>query len=332
MRKRILFCVAIFISLLAVGCGKFGESDLIKDFEKKVKSSKGYYLTGELEITNNEESYKYDVEVSYKADDQFKVAMINQTNNHEQIILKNTEGVYVLTPSLNKSFKFQSEWPYNNSQSYLLQVIVNDINNDGDHTFEETEDGYIITAKANYSNNKDLDKQKIYFDKGKNIVKVEVLDINDVVKIRMVFDSIDMSSTFDDDYFKLENVMKSSNVNESSDTVSSIKDIIFPMYLPEGTHLASQNKVSLDYGERIILSFTGTKPFTLVQETIKESNGIVIPVSGEPLMLSDSIGVVSDNMANWVSNGIEYYLSSNVLNQSEIIEVANSVGVMPVGK
>lgn len=332
MKKKILFCVAIFISLLVVGCGKFGESDLIKDFEKKIKTSKGYYLTGELEIINNDESYKYDVEVSYKAEDQFKVSMINQTNNHEQIILKNADGVYVLTPSLNKSFKFQSEWPYNNSQSYLLQVIINDINNDNDRTFEETEDGYVITAKANYSNNKDLVKQKIYFDKGKNIVKVEVLDYNDVVKIRMIFNSIDMNSTFDDDYFKLENVMKSSNVSEDSDTVAAIKDVVFPMYLPEGTYLASQNKVSLDYGERIILSFTGNKPFTLVQETIQGSNGLVIPVSGEPLMLSDSIGVVSENMANWVSNGIEYYLSSSALNQSEIIEVANSVGVMPVGK
>ena len=332
MKKKILFCAGIFISLLLVGCGRFGEDDLIKDLEKRVNSSKGYYLTGELEIINNEESYKYDVGVSYKADDQFKVSMINQTNSHEQIILKNSDGVYVLTPSLNKSFKFQSEWPYNNSQSYLLQVIINDINNDSDRIFEEVDNGYIITAKANYSNNKDLIKQKIYFDKEKNIVKVEVLDNNDVVKIRMLFDSIDMNSTFNDDYFKLENIMKSATAIENSDELSVIKEVIFPMYLPDGTYLASQNKISLDYGERVILSFAGSKPFTLVQETIKESNGLVIPVSGEPLMLSDSIGVVSENMANWISNGVEYYLSSNVLNQSEIIEVANSVGVMPVGK
>ena len=32
----------------------------------------------------------------------------------EQIILKNDEGVYVLSPNLNKSFKFQSKRPYNN--------------------------------------------------------------------------------------------------------------------------------------------------------------------------------------------------------------------------
>ena len=332
MKKKILLFAMVFVSLLVVGCGKFGSKDLIKDFEKKVNSSKGYYLTGELEIINNEETYIYDVEVSYKADDLFKVSLINQTNNHEQIILKNDDGVYVLTPSLNKSFKFQSEWPYNNSQSYLLQVIINDINNDSDHQFEENEDGYIIIAKANYSNNNDLVKQKIYFDKEKNLIKVEVLDNNNTVKVRMQFNSIDMNSTFDDNYFKLENSMKTANNIEKYTAASVIDDIVFPMYLPNNTYLASQNKVSLNYGERVILSFGGEKPFTLVQETIQNSDSLVIPVSGEPSMLGDSIGVVSENSANWVSNGIEYYLSSKSLNRSELIEVANSIGVMPVGK
>ena len=35
--------------------------------------------------------------------------------------------VRVLTPTLNKSFKFQSDWPYNNSQVYLLQTLLSDI-------------------------------------------------------------------------------------------------------------------------------------------------------------------------------------------------------------
>ena len=56
---------------------------------------------------------------AYLKKDKFRVGLTNKTNNHEQIILKNDDGVYVITPSLNKSFKFQSDWPYNNSQIYL---------------------------------------------------------------------------------------------------------------------------------------------------------------------------------------------------------------------
>ena len=56
--------------------------------------------------------------------------------------------VLVVTPSLNKSFKFQSDWPYNNSQIYLLQPIIRDLKNDDKRTFEETKDGYIFTVKV----------------------------------------------------------------------------------------------------------------------------------------------------------------------------------------
>ena len=332
MKKILLVCTAFLISILTFGCGKYGEKDLIKDLTKKIESSKGYYLTGELEIINNEESYLYDVNVSYMEGDKFKVSLKNKTNNHEQIILRNEEGVYVLTPSLNKSFKFQSEWPYNNSQSYLLQVILSDINNDTDRSFSESEDGYVITTKVNYSNNDNLVKQKVYIDKKANINRVEVVDGNDIVKIKMTFNTIDLNSTFDDKYFKLESSMESSNVEETDKPVSNIEEVIFPMYIPENTYLSSQDKVNLETGERVILTFAGEKPFILVQETVKEDLGLVVPTFGEPMMVLDSVGSISDSAVNWISNGIEYYVSSDSLNQQELLAVANSMSVMPVGK
>ena len=332
MKKILLIGITFLMSFLLIGCGKYGEEDLIKDLSKKINDSKGYYLTGEMEIINNEESYKYNVDVSYSENNNFKVSLKNQTNNHEQIILRNADGVYVLTPSLNKSFKFQSDWPYNNSQSYLPQVIMSDINNDSDRKVVETEDGYTITSKVNYSNNQNLIKQIIYVDKKVNINKVEVLDSNDIVKIRMVFNTIDLNSKFDDNYFKLENCMESANVEEQSQTVGNIDEIIFPMYIPDNTYLSAQEKLYIESGERVILTFGGEKPFVLVQETVRAGDEVIIPTAGEPLLITDTIGSISDNSATWVSNGIEYYISSNSLNQSELLEVAKSLSVMPVGK
>ena len=101
--KKILLLVAIFSCVLLVGCGKYGEKDIVKDLNKKITNSNGYYLNGELEIINNEDSYLYDVEVAYQKDNNFKVSLKNKTNNHEQVILKNTDGVYVMT---HKSTQF----------------------------------------------------------------------------------------------------------------------------------------------------------------------------------------------------------------------------------
>ena len=108
--KKYLLYLAILSCFLLVGCGKYGEKDIVKDFNKKITNSDGYYLNGELEIINNEDSYLYDVEVAYQKDsylydvevayqkdNNFKVSLKNKTNNHEQIILKNNDGVYVMT-------------------------------------------------------------------------------------------------------------------------------------------------------------------------------------------------------------------------------------------
>ena len=148
MKKLFIF---LGVLLLVCVCGKYDDKDLIKELSKKVEDSNSYHLSGTLEIYRNEEKYTYTVDSSYKKGDLFKVNLVNQNNNHEQIILKNKEGVYVITPSLNKSFKFQSDWPYNNSQIYLLQPIITDLNNDSDRTFEKTDNGYILTSKVNYS-------------------------------------------------------------------------------------------------------------------------------------------------------------------------------------
>lgn len=328
MKKIILWCFVVFSTLLLAGCGK-GNKDVVKNLNNKINKSKSYYITGELEIINNEDTYKYDAEVSYRAENQFKVMLKNKTNGHEQIILRNDEGVYVLTPSLNKSFKFQSEWPYNGSQSYLLQLLIKDINDDAEKTIENSEDGYIITTKVNYSNNEELTKQKIYVNKDNAITKVEVFDNKETVKIRMNFSNIDLNATFDDNYFKLENSMKTSSTEE---TVSSIEEIIFPMYVPDNTYLSKQDKVFLDNGERVILTFAGDKPFTLVQETVKNGNSLNVVSTGELEMISDSVGYVSDSAISWISNGIEYYISSSALTQKELLDVAKSMSVMPVGK
>ena len=91
--KKILFFLGILCCL--VGCGKYSKEDVLNDFSKSVDKSLGYHITGKLEIYRDEELYTYDVDSAYKSNDNFRVSLINQTNNHEQIILKNKDGVFV---------------------------------------------------------------------------------------------------------------------------------------------------------------------------------------------------------------------------------------------
>ena len=241
--------------------------------------------------------------------------------------------VLVLTPALNKSFKFQSEWPYNNSQSYILQNIVSDIKKEKDVKFKATKDGYILITSVNYPSNKKLIKQKIYINKKKNITKIEVLDDNNQVNITMNFNSIDLKATYNKKYFTLKENMTTSKLEEQTKTTSKIDDIIYPMYMPENTRLTGQDIIEKDDGERIILTFDGEKPFMLVQETLSKNEELAtVLVDGDPLIVADSVAAVNDYSVNWVSEGVEYYLVSSDLDSEELISVASSIAVMPVGK
>lgn len=321
MKKILIVICSVFL----VACSK--SSNALKEISKNINNSNSYYLEGTLEVMNGDDSSFYNVKVSYKKDNLFKVSLTNQINNHEQIILRNTDGVYVLTPSIGKSFKFQSDWPYNNSQIYLLQTLLNDINNN-EYTYKETNDEYTYTTNVTYSNDKNLVKQDIIFGKDYKIKSVLVYDKNESIKMKMIFKTVDMNKNYDSSYFTLEENMKSSKTEEST---ANLKDIVYPMYVPSDTYLTNKETIDTSNGKRVILTFTGNKPFTFIQENVSLTN-VTLLIDGDFVLLNDVIGNVSENEVSWISNGIEYYITSDVLSKQEMIEIASSVGLLAVSK
>ena len=334
MKKIIILCfITIF---LLVGCGKVTANKLIEEFKDKVQSSRAYEIKGTMEIMSDEDVFTYDINVAYKREDMYRVSLINKTNNHEQIILKNPSGVYVVTPSLNKSFKFQSEWPKNSSQAYLLQSLVADLEREGEKEFEKTDDGYTITTRVSYPNNPDLVSERIYFDNDKSPEKVEVFNADNQVRIRVVFNSINYRASFKDDYFELNSIVneeeQEDKTEEENTTTSNLEDVIYPLYIPAHTYLTNKDMVDIENGQRVIMTFSGEKNFILVQETSTVARQFeIIPVFGEPLMLNNTIAALSGNSLHWSANKRDFYLTSNSLSSSELTSIAESLNnVQPV--
>ena len=331
MKKLLLlFFFSIF---LFAGCGKYGEKDVINDFSKKIDDAKAYYIDGTLEIVNNDNVYNYDVEVAYKEKNYYRVSLTNTSNNHTQVILKNDDGVYVVTPALNKSFKFQSDWPYSNSQIYLLESLVQDIKDDDNKIFKKIKDVQSFIKAVNYNNNSNLVKQKINLSKKLKLKKVQVYNSDSVICMTMEYKKIDYSPTFKKNYFSLNTVMKTYSVEDTVEQTGVLEESIYPLMIPSGTRLTNEEKIDKGNGERIIMTFDGEKPFLLVEETANiENEFTVVPTYGEPYQLMDTLGVMTNNSLNWTTNGIEYYLVSDVLNQEELVEVAQSIGVVQTMK
>jgi outer membrane lipoprotein-sorting protein len=314
----------LFIVIALTGCSKSNDANMKDKFVKDMSKKETYLMKGTMNIISNEDTFTYSITAA-KDKNLYRVNLVNQVNNHEQVILKSTDGVYVVTPNLNKSFKFQSEWPDNGSQAYLIDSLVKDIKNDSTASSIKEKDKYIISAKVNYPNNSSLVNEKIYLDKKSNIIKVDVLDADNKIKITVNYTKIDFKPTFKDDYFKLESLIDENCCKEET-TGKTIDDIIYPLYLPTNTYLNSKDTVNTDTGNRVILTFTGDSPFTLVEEKASASKEFeIIPVYGEPLMLSTTMGALSSNSLYWTSNDVDYYLSSDKLSSSELLSIAESV-------
>lgn len=217
MKKYLILIVVMLLTL--TGCGSYKMEDAVNDFTKKVENSKSYKLNGTMQINSGEEIFTYNIDAYYLKDDYYKVILVNQTNNHEQIILKNKEGLYVVTPSLNKSFKFDSVWPENSSQAYLLKNLVNDLKNDSEKEFESLEKGYILKSKVNYPNNEELEYQKMYFNKDMNLEKVEVYTKDNIVKIKVEFKDINLKAKLKEDDFLLDDLVKDNKDEINKDNV-----------------------------------------------------------------------------------------------------------------
>ena len=332
MKKKFLILM-ILCCTLVTGCFS-KKNDALKEIEKKYDNLKAYSLTGDLQINNNDDVYNYDVKVIFQKKDKFYVSLKNRSNNHEQVILKNEDGVYVITPSLNKSFKFQSDWPYNNSQVYLIQSIIDDIKKDNERNLVSNDSNYVFTSNVNYPNNRKLVKQIVTFDKDYNLKSVSVVDENDISSMKMTFQTINLKPDINNDTFDLNKIMGSAPIDDKKEEATSkLDDIVYPLYLPNGTVLANSEKVNKDDGERVIMTFEGEKPFLLVEETASiEKDFSIVPTYGEPYLLIDTVGALTDSSITWNSNGVEYYLVSDVLSQQELVDIARSVNTIPVMK
>ena len=171
-----------------------------------------------------------------------------------------------------------------------------------------------------------------------------------------------LKENFDDDYFELsdeyeenkqdnkkeENVKDSNKEDNNTNSADNqeqnnndknteeqpqtkIEDIVYPMYLPLNTYLSNQDTVATEAGERVIMTFSGDTPFLLVQETAKMNNTTDF-VNGDPYLILDTIGAVTDYSVSWINNGVEYNVVSDSMNIDELISVAQSISPKAIGK
>lgn len=325
----------VIVGMLAAGllsaCGAKSKEEVASALNKKVEELKGYKVQAKMEIQTSDEPIMYEVEIWHKKPHYYRVQLNNAQKNQSQIILRNDDGVFVLTPALNKSFRFQSDWPNNSSQAYLYESLVKDVLKDKEATFQTGENDYVYETKTNYTHNQMLPYQEVAFHKKDltpSYVKVMDVDRNPLVTVK--FSNFEWNPKFDDNAFELEKTMSNAQVDIPVLARSSNEPLVvlYPVAesLPEGTSLVEEKEVKTVNGERVVLTYGGEKSFTLIEEQAEAAPVASSEfVSGELIDLGFTVGALTENSLSWTYNGVDYMLASNELSQEEMISVARSV-------
>ena len=302
---------------------------VIKKYKNILEKNSYYTMSGQMDIVSNEEMYNYDINVLYLKPDYYRVSLVNKQSNHEQIILKNKNGTFVVTPSLNKSFKFQSDWPYNSSQVYILSSLLKDLESDDNVLYEEIDKKYVLSSTVDYPNNTNLLSQRITFSEEILPEKVSVYDKDGNECITLKISKIDFKNKLKEEDFDIDDIES----NSETTTTSGIDEVMYPMYLPVGTKFKSEETIKSDESERVILTFSGDKSFILIEEASLVPDELeVTTTSGELVFYENILGSLNESSLNWSMNGKDYYLIGNNMSNDEILKVASSMNVAAITK
>ncbi len=319
-------------------CGAKSQEDVVGDLNKKMDDLTSYKTKAKMTLQMGTEPQEYNVEVWHNDPDFYRVELKNSQSDQSQMILRNKEGVFVLTPALNKSFRFQSDWPKNSSQPYLYESLVQDIMEDPEATFKETEEHYVFETKTRYQNNKMLPMQEITLSKEDlSPVTVKVMDTDRNPLVTVEFSDTEFNSKFDPDSFDMQRNMEGAQLDkETTAGVDEEKsqDEFAVMYSNDAAaKLIEEKMIDTENGQRVVQiyeyqSAESTKRFTLIQETaeVMPAGAMVsTPVNGEPVDLGYTVGAMTETGIQWTHNGVEYMLASSELTPEEMISVAGSV-------
>lgn len=317
-----IFIMLMFCFLLT-GCNSKKDSDYKEKLIDYNTNLKMYELEAKMKIIQDDKNTIFDICVSYLQPNYYKVEIKNEDNNHVQVIVKNDDGVYVLTPSLNKQFKFNSDWPLNSTHIYLFQSVVKDIANDNNSSIVVNKDTYTITSKVNFKTHSNFKTQKATFSKKNNTpISNIVYDTNNNPVIEITFVSFSNKAKLTKNDFLVEVINKTIQLEMGEgilegDLKKCVPTIILNGYNLQNSIINSDYTLYTYYKDDDLYAITTV--VTDVANVMVESREY-----DDVILLNNTLGFVSENSLSFYQDNLFVTLYQENFNLDEMMMIANS--------
>ncbi|UOF92123.1 outer membrane lipoprotein carrier protein LolA [Fodinisporobacter ferrooxydans] len=314
MRKyfRWLLTLLLVMGLGLAGCGIKTSDSVVKELDHVSKSLTSYKSTAMMSVKMQNSIQKYYIETWYQAPDEYRIALGNENKEISQVIVKNKEGIFIVSPQLKKTFRFKGEWAENQGHIYLYHSVIHRILDSKDKHYSSG-DGYVAFDMPMNPENPLVARQKIELD-AKTLYPKQVilLDRKDTPIVTVQYDSFKTGVSFDKDAFDPQKALALAQ-NSDVAVMAGSKDfgVVEPAYLPIGTKKLAQDT---ETDHTILIRYAGQHPLTLVEErpAPKESvltSGTLYDIYGLPIILT---GTNDARTMYWLNHNVQYSLSSSM--------------------
>ncbi len=285
------------------------------------ESLSSYYSEVTLEINKGEEVINFNCEVYYLKDSYYKVIMKDQQTNNTQAIVKNDDGVTVLTPLLNRQFKFSNDWPLNSSHAYLFQSLVKDIASDENTTVVKNDKDYVVTSLFNSKTNASLKTQKVTFTDKYVPLYCLVLNDSEEVQMKATFNSFTENYSLKKSDFDTNAITTSLRLEMGEGNLDYDIETVAPTFSPEGTDVES----SLVKDDYIIYNYSGEATYTVICKEVEEDDVLTTYRTYDDLViLTSGLGVYNENSLTFYKGNIQVTIYSDTLDIETVVQIANS--------
>ncbi len=314
--KRIIGILLLAV-LCLTGCKKGNQTNEVSKVTDYLSGLSSYSLSSTMKINRADKKVSLKVDVDYLSPSYYKVCF---KGDNEQLIIKNDSGVFVLTPSLNKEFKFDSNWPFNSSHAYLLEAINKDIKADTEATGTTSGTDIVIECKISHKTNQKLVKMVYTCNQDLKPKKTVFMNENKEEVIVVDFDTFTPNNNLGVDHFNEKKYLNQEQEGPKEEQTTALT--ITAGFVMDGSTLASSSKTEAT----TILCYSGEQNYTIIVDKVDVSSEVIAIEDYDNVeFLSCGVCMLSENSMRYYLNGYEITIYSTSLTTDDYLNIAGSI-------
>jgi outer membrane lipoprotein-sorting protein len=325
-----LLALGLVVGLVA-GCGAPSKSSMTSKLQTQQEKldATNYKSTAKMTVQMDNGSQTYYIETNFESPEVYKISLGDANKNINQVIVRNNNGMFVVSPSLQKVFRFNGDWAQNQGHIYLYDQILKQLVETKDWKMTSKDGVYTFSMPVAQANDI-VSRQEVQLDQALKPKQVVLYDKDDKPVVKLEYTSFTIGVKFNDGDFDPHKIATDPKAAKATLATNQTE---LHYIEPEETLGNSLDVFHEESGTAALLRYAGDSGFVLHEAVANPGvtglpTGSLVDLFGVPALYSGSNDA---HQLIWMNNGIEFSLTSSKLTLDEMKQVAIST-LAQVGK